>query len=190
MQTKDAVFEKILQIFDIEVKTRDAMLLLQQLLENIEDKKGCKPPVFVIDISEEWTSEDFTRFLIAAKIRGADLKLTRFLIVVSSELSSYRVPICYTDLRCEIFYVPEATEEEAKQLLLKSVLLLKNASGEKLVPENEEDHTTNKYTKKRSRQMQQHPPISTNVACPCHQTCLTCLQSAPSCPSCWAHFQD
>ena len=83
MQTKDAVFEKILQIFDIEVKTRDAMLLLQQLLENIEDQ-GCKPPVFVIDISEEWTSEDFPRFfLIATKILGADLKLTRFLIMVS-----------------------------------------------------------------------------------------------------------
>ena len=139
MRTNDAVFKKILQVFDIEVKTRDAMLLLQRILENIEHK-GCKPPVFVIDISEAWTSEDFTNFLIATKQLGADLKLTRFLLVVSSELSSYRVPICYTDLRCEIFYVPEATEKEAKQFLLKSISSLKNASGEKLVPENEEDH--------------------------------------------------
>ena len=45
---------------------------------------------------------------------------TTLLSVHNIELSSYNIDINHEDLRCDIVYVPEASEEEAKKIFHQS----------------------------------------------------------------------
>ena len=132
------VFETLLEGVGIAVGSRDPIAILTSVLQAMK-LKGYKKPVIVVDVSKAWTSKEFATLLDATKYLGADLKLARFILVANAELSSHLVAMNHDDLRCEVYYVPKASEEEAKWFLVNSMSSLKNESGEQLIPDAEKD---------------------------------------------------
>ena len=133
-----AVFETLLEDVGIAVGSRDPIVILKSVLQAMK-LKGYKKPVIVVDVSKAWTNEEFATLLGITKYLGAELKLARFILVANSELSSRLVAMNHDDLRCEVCYVPKASEEEAEWFLMNSMSSLKNESGGQLIPDAEKD---------------------------------------------------
>ena len=79
-----------------------------------------EPPFIIIEIGEFTNSDTLRSILLRAKDLGDDLKLARFVVVVSAALASYTLSIGYQELRCKVFSFPIlVTEEEARLYLTK-----------------------------------------------------------------------
>ena len=127
-QTSKDVWRSLLGKLASEASLEDPVSQLTEFLVN-NKRSGKKPPVIVIEITELMTGAELRRVLNVAKDLGGDSQLAKIVVVVSAELSSYEVGVAYGDLRCKIWYVPEATNDEAKKYFEKLFSTLPSTSG-------------------------------------------------------------
>ena len=136
--SKEDVFHSLLNQLSMTVDKIAATTTIGQVLD-LAKHNNYKRPTIIVEVNGSWKSSDLRDFLVSLKVMGADRKLASFVVVISAELSSYNININYKDLRCDIVYVPEASEEEAKKFFINRFSAMKDTSGENLFRDNEVD---------------------------------------------------
>ena len=136
--SKEDVFQGLLEQLSMTVDKIAAASTIKLIL-TMAKRNNYKKPTIIVEVNGSWESSDLRDFLISLKCMGADEELASFIVVISAELSSYNININYKDLRCDIVYVPEASEEEAKKFFINRFSAMKDTSGENLFRDNEVD---------------------------------------------------
>ena len=95
--------------------TEQGPWFLQSVLRMAKD-----PPILVVEVNERCSSEQLQSLLLVLKNWGADLRLIRPLVILSTSKAAFGLHIGLMQLRTVPFLVDDVTEAEA-ELLLKDI---------------------------------------------------------------------
>lgn len=134
---KKSVALEALRRLHVKAPVSDPVIFLESILERVV-QKGKPNPIIVVDIDTRWKSEEVEEILLWAKKFGADNSLIKVVVVVSPVLSSYSASIGFTELRCVMLHLNEASDEEAEEFFRRSFSKFKFKNGKQFTSEDTE----------------------------------------------------